>query len=416
MIGRWRLLGLILGASALSFLACGTEDPEPTAAGPTVEVATAELPLGSDALCMTNRWIGVKNAGGSCPDPTGSGWTKEPLFGAGAPPALQKYCSYEWLGETTPITDRLPGKGKQLDPDCMIVGQSDYDDVSDIVRPVLADAHRRQLEAVPRWSLSPGAPIKMAVIDSWPNQTHPGKSFHGLGLAELIDRLACDSYTGSCTIWTEPFLALNRNGPKHVRNDVEGGTHGGVADAARAILAALPAPGWAPVVGVAAFGWDGRSNPSTVVAGELRYSMRALRDVLAHAACKDNFLLFAAAGNASGGPDPGSGPIYPAAFESTMVTCPNGKQRPLIRSVAGLDGEDVALGNRRPGATPMLAAPALGAPGKARLIDNQVVEVQPQTGSSVAAAVAATVAAMVWSEDVTMEGVEVVGAMIQRAT
>jgi hypothetical protein len=403
--------------AAFAFLACGQEDPERTVVGPAVNVAEAQLPIGAETLCMTNRWIGLTNSSGDCPDPLGGLWKKQYLFGAGAPGTLSQYCSYEWPGTSDPEPTLLPGGGEHLDADCMIVPQSDYDLVSDIVRPVLAEAHRRQLEAVPLGSLVPNAPIQVAVIDSWPSPSKPGRSRHGLGLAELIDSLACRSYAPNCNIWTNPFLALNRFGPQHVRSDTLGGTHGGVADAARALLAALPQPGWAPVVGVAAFGWDGRVNQSTTpIGGELRYSMLAMRDVLARAACLNNFLLFAAAGNASGGPEPGMGPIYPAAFEKTLVTCPNGEQRPLIRSVGGLDGKDRSLGNARPGARPVLAAPALAAPGRARVVGNQTVEVYPQTGSSVAAGVAGAIAAMVWSLDPGMPRGEVLEAMEGSAT
>src|SRR5262249_6952230 len=97
-------------------------------------------------------------------------------------------------------------------------------------------------------------------------------------------------------------------------DSVNGGTFGGRGNVAHELLAAVAS--WKPnalnlprLVIPLAVGWDGGVGAAN------ESSSQAVHDALLHAACYGAFVA-AAAGNDTGGPNPATGPLYPAAWES----------------------------------------------------------------------------------------------------
>ncbi len=181
-----------------------------------------------------------------------------------------------------------------------------------------------------------------------------------------------------------------------------------------------------------AIGWDSAFADPTDTAS------RAVHDALVHAACH-GALVTAAAGNDTGGPSPGSGPLYPAAWESELApdasTCPalegvtkvadlipgyahdilpaaGGSGVPLVLSIAGVDYAGAPIAVTRPGSVTALAALAFQADSG----DPASELPPPHTGTSIAAAVAGGAAASVWAYDPDLTAPEVIAALRATAT
>jgi hypothetical protein len=307
-----------------------------------------------------------------------------------------------------------------------------------LARSDLTSNLRRQVAAV---SSLPGAgdffppgtgpaPIRVAVVDTTPTAFHqsgaatdsPGglagvdTAEHGAALGRLIRTLACpdedeDQDLFPCAARVSNHLALS-----HVALDAPDATGGGyfghITELAAGIGDAVGqwdegGSGQQHLIINMSVGWD----PSFNADPRNDEGIAAVRAALEDAACA-GALIVAAAGNSNDGPDPGSGPMYPAAFElePAPAACPRGAGAgnstywPLVYSAGGLRGNDAPLVSTRPGGRPRLAAPAEHATADARntlggpVFDGDLLAAsRPLTGTSVAAAVTSSVAAIVWS-------------------
>lgn len=359
--------------------------------------------------CPDTRWVGALPAGGACPDP-GPGWEKSRLISDPAAPAsLRRYCVYEWEGGASggPDLGDLPsGAATWLDRDCFAsVGQSDASDVEAIVRPILTAAQETQLE-IPATSSLTGTAVDVMILDTWASPANHGRSLHGFAMAGIVESVACGALGNApCPIQALPSLALDRYGPDRTVDPVHGGHYGSQSQLVRAIYEAVNGPNGGHVVLNISAGWDDRYNDSTAYPGQLSQPVTAVRDALEYAACQ-GALVITAAGNATGGPDPGERPIYPAAFEQLPAPACVGTDRPLVYAVSGVDGTDSPLPNARPLARAKLAAPAFAVPSR-KEIGGSVVAAGPYTGSSVAAAEVSAIAALVWSLEPALAAGEV---------
>lgn len=384
--------------SVLAIPGCGADS---AMVAPVERVVSASQAVLQGDVCPGTRWIGQVGPNEMCPTPPDPGrFDVDFLFYPGAanpvPGELGTYCLYTWNDASTPNAAYLPYHGilapdEWLDPDCRaVVATANADLAAAALAPNLQSAFLRQIEE-PDEPLPPGHhPVEVGVVDSWPQQAVLGRLDHGKGMASIIRRLACGDNGGApCDVTPVPRLALDRI-YSDASEPVIGGWYGYVGTLATAIFGAFEGRGQGKLVLNLSVGWDDRYGTSTAPA-------RAVRAALEHAAC-GGALIIAAAGNAGNGTAPGSGPLYPAAWEmADNATCPGPNAR-FIHAVSGVTGSDATLPNARPGARARLAAPALAVPG----IDDSIAPREvtgPFTGSSVAAAVASGVAAAVWTRD-----------------
>ena len=444
----WRVTanGLVMVSLAVAGLGgaaagCGAgEVPgEESAAGEVAGVTTAEGALGGEpvdpvaAACVGDRWIG-KAPDGNCPAP-GLGWNVSKLFDP--PPAgdtlLVQYCLYEWKNDaTTPIPGRLPElpgdpatpAEEWLDIDCAAVGAMGAGKSQqnvDLVAPDLWSAFLTQIDAPSGISAPAAAPnVEIAVIDSWPSRNEVGTSPHGFGMAGIIDGLTCGLLAGNqCAIDTTPRLALNLLEPR-VRDNDEGGYFGHFGRLARQIYRASRT--WKETAGPSdrlilnlSLGWEDTFNQENN--GIPSLAVQAVHDAISWSVCQ-GALAIAAAGNTGGETSvPGQvgiGPTYPAAWQAeaapSCVSCGAAGTCPLVYSVSGVDGRDLALSNVRPGARPPLAAPAFAVPGT-RDVNGVPETAGPFTGSSVSAAAVSAAAAMVWTFDSNLTAAQVMARL-----
>lgn len=143
-------------------------------------------------------------------------------------------------------------------------------------------------------------------------------------------------------------------------------------------------------------GWEPWFGGDEAV-GEMLTEVEAVYGALEHAACS-GALAIAAAGNFPGGPEPVSGPIYPAGWETRQApacTDGDGDYRPLVFAVGGVRQSNGPLANSRHKSRPRLAALA----DHAVVRTPKLLPVEPTatlTGSSVATAVVSAAAAARW--------------------
>lgn len=369
----------------------------PELEGPSERVAQAASGSTPPGL----RWVGVGNPDAPCP-PAAAGFEVSRLVGADAPASLRKYCVYEWMGDPANVGP-LPPKGSTpgaawLDREYAVVAAtSPASKAEELVAPVLTAAHRAQIES-PSTGVVGVTPVTVSIIDTWPSTTERGRSAHGVGMAGIVERVACDAITspGACPVRTVPRLALDRYGRNAVRDRVGGGTYGYPSAITSALYAAVAAPGPGRKIVNLSFAWDRKYDASTSTPGALAHGSESVIEALRQAACA-NVLVIAAAGNATGGPVPAVGAMSPARWETMAAPagCGGGPARPLLYSVAGVDGHDDPLPNARPGARAALVAPSFVVPS-AKTIGGVLERTGPFTGSSVSAAVVSAAAAVVW--------------------
>lgn len=153
--------------------------------------------------------------------------------------------------------------------------------------------------------------------------------------------------------------------------------------------------------------------------------VRAVLDALFEARCA-GALIFAAAGNRSGGPRGQDGPLMPAAWQAlpleSLGSCslrgdtfsPPDPSEPLLWAVGGVEasGDELLMG--RPDSTPVLTAYAANAwfPHTETLLADPV---RPYTGTSVSTVVASATAALTWSLGSLSSGAEVIRAMLEKS-
>lgn len=359
-----------------------------------------------------------------------AGWVGGPVFEAGsptvaalgqaAPGELGRFCSYAWSGVGQPDFDEiLPVlrssahvETQSIAPDCSqgaARGQLDPE-----VGAAIQARFRAEIGWLSAASLGTGPELRnveIAVVDTVSQQVMDEPELaphntHGVVVGAVITDIACPGGTASCRDDVHYWLGLPRTVGEDQPDWLRGGDVGTAIDVALAIYAAIEA--WQR---------DGRARGKRLVINlslgweppELeRGPELALRTVLEYAACNE-VLVIAAAGNDGPTTDGahGRGPLMPASYEATRApsaarcrelgfggeSSPDDRLRPLVYAVSGVDASGRALTTTRPASRSRLAAPALQA--IAPLPDGDYTGAL--SGSSVAAAVATGVAALVWS-------------------
>lgn len=427
-----------------------TVDPAPTAE--IAANAETQVPVLAPIIdCPSARFIGVLDS------PTGScslrgalppGWIWTGMFAHGSPgvdalsipvPAdLQRFCMFEYFNgkpgaeDFTMLFTAIDNySGMSLDSvasDCR--GEFAQGDLND---PSLAfelhDAFRSNIGWIDAIDLgatqTKRVRIDMTVVDTVSqaglDQGFSPTNEHGLQMGRLIADIACPDADPNCHEQLRYTLAMPRedwaSGPEWLR----GGLHGTQGDLALAVYEAVG--GWherrlaeplksAPrLVLNLSLGWQRLTDDANDLH---RGPSQSLISALQYASCQ-GALVFVAAGNNpdEGCPEQHQGPLAPAAFEEmpapTALECAAlgfsppwaasypvfggpGDYTPLVHAVGGVDEFDQPLINARVGGRPRLAA--LGANG---LVASPGGSTEPLTGSSVATAVAAGAAAILWS-------------------
>lgn len=427
------LTRLSCGAAAVTLLiaatapmtACETSErvarPEP---GGLTDVLDAQTGAPADLTgeaCSGRRMVGRVALGASCPA-SPSGWLKSGLFDGlnYSDSELARYCLYEWQGAAAPTAAQiaaLPKRGALaptdwLDKDCLAVAAAGVSaDAYNALKPGLHQAFLQQVGA-PASLPSGGAPVRVAVLDSRPevHGTSPNDQLgHGLGMMRIVLDLTCDLMAGPCPVTVHPYLALNLTSATS-SNLQHGGFYGHQSNLARQIVMAVDAwqseqPAANLIVNLSA-GWNPAFSKGT--AHPISEAVTAVRTALEYASCQ-GALVFAAAGNDSGTLAP-NGPVEPAAWEADSVTCNASGPKPLLYSVAGVDGADKPLFNARPGGRPRLAAPGfMIAPTHPNL------SLGPYTGSSPSTATITAAAALIWSQQPGLAASNVVESVRSQA-
>lgn len=378
----------------------------------------APVPVDAAEACPDWRWIGVMTAPegaedephgiaprdpgppsypgrkppgpvpepGPCPpfpdaDPL---WQIRPLF-ADATPALAKYCLYEHpdRGEDLEAYPKPEGLA-EIARDCMTVFPLAEPTLHESVatpleQRFLRQAGRRGRDAFP----VVGSPVRLAVIDTAPTngddpRADKSNSPHGFSLVHMADHLLCGPGS-ACVVHLTTQLALayvdyNRwTNLLSIRDEVHGGYIGMQSDLAQAIRHEVVAWGGSgKLVLNHSIGWHPRGNDVLGVPAALEPPVRAIYEAIEDAVCR-GALVVAAAGNTDWGPQPGQGPLLPAAWEQraapSVAECvaahggagavaisDGGTYRPLLHAVGGVQADGSDLLNARAGARPRLVA------------------------------------------------------------
>jgi hypothetical protein len=319
---------------------------------------------------------------------------------------LDRYCVYTSQGHGREF--QKPAGLVQADPDRMALIASAPDDtpLADQVRGPLADQFLNQVGSV-QLASAYNPTVRIVVLDSYPTgegvptQFYGLGSLHGYGMAHLANKIVCGT-ADSCPIQIATRLALRYDGynpdpfsPDNPGSDF-GGHQGRIGDLATEIPAeilhltnmALPHP---KLILNLSIGWDGEYHEDDLVKqGKLDTWTQAVYAEL-KAAHDAGVLIIAAAGNRFGGED-SHGPLLPAAWEAQ---CPDsGCGEKIVYAVGGVDWQGLPLPNARPAGLPELVAYADHA-----VVDGDAdsgVNTRIYTGSSVAAVVASSIAAVTW--------------------
>lgn len=381
------------------------------APAPGDELPAGEARAALQSVCGGRRWVG---RAATCP--VVPGWTVEPLFGAGAPAPLDAYYACTWTG--TGPSDLVALAGARLDSlgeDCPVVvpqGEAYEEELASSLRA----SFQAQVGTVDGVGLSPAAgttPVRVVVVDSAPDAplegpVPVGADRHGDTLAGVIGDIACGS--SDCAAQVSSALAMPWL--DDTTASPGGGHVGRPSDLARAVWRAFEAGegreerlvlnlslGWEHAPGLA----ECSDDPAALTA-----PARAVHDVLQHVACQ-GALVIAAAGNDAGGPHPPQGMMCPARWEARALgaSCDRLLGAPMVHAVGGVDYAGRPIVVTRPGGRPRLAATALGGVGWA----STAPVPPPLTGTSVAAAVASGVSAVVWARRPDLTSAQVIAAL-----
>lgn len=421
------LRGLV-AAPLVLLAACGPADhDEPADEGAVASEADALEPAVGQA-CNGRRWVGESIAG-VCPAGTPQ-WVGGPMFN-GAPQGLASFCLYEWAGAGTPgaaAFANLPidaGRAglSWLRRDCHVsapLGSS-----PPLNRDDLAMRFDREAGALPWLPSAPPRQVLVAVLDASPDSVEGvpvGRIGHGHAVGSIIHDLTCPwGNQGACATREISTLALPLTKPD-VRDWSTGGTFGSQADVAQAIFRTLNVAqgqvdqqGPLPLIINLSLGWDPRWTDlaSSPVGVNVPGPVESVRRALEFASCR-GAVVFAAAGNNPNGTALATGPMLPAAWESTnapsYADCQSrygsfpgqvDPHRPLVYAVGGLAGGaniGTPIPNARAGARPRLNAPGKFATGKGYdPATNMNMGTDMLTGTSASTAVVSAAAALVWA-------------------
>ncbi len=435
----FRLGALALGASAMTLLGCATVRPSPHSKPDTA------------AACADWRWIAITRSGGSA-CPVIPGWRAQPLFDkqpaeqeasraperqyakAAAPPRsataaiadeLSRFCVYEPEGGTR--SRRFPPSANhelvRFDQDCAALGIAGGSPA-----PLSPSVWKPAAELFLSQAGKPETPlviknergVRLAFLDTQPTGIgvphEPGYSLHGYTLAHIARHLLCSPESGErCAAEITTRLALPITGfdaRDRARTGIDR-THGGhvgmQSDLAGAITSEVDAwrrelsGGRAPrhLVLNLSLAWDPLlfSGLDEAQIAELHAGSQAIYRALQYASSLD-VLVLAAAGNKKECPGVATdGPLLPAAWERggpREESCGSARTpgaTPLVYAVGGLGSDGEPLWNAREHSMPRRAA--YGANAVVATFDPERPTAM-STGSSVATAVASSIAALVW--------------------
>jgi len=379
------------------------------------------------------QFIGIKaDANADCPKIPG--WQEAPLFGGAAtgsdlysasdrrfypervpkashpervPKELRRFCRYFGKASDAPYPTS-PGLIR-IDPDPVAVAPVGLS-LADAIRPSLA---QQFLEQVGRKGLrlpidERRRKVRLAFLDTLPTGEDFEKDAQCTGHGDFVRRIGraitWDEDRKMTRIRTGLALPIERVDPK-TRKVVKpvgqcGGRVGRISDLAIAIydeIDALEESGKPPphLVINLSVAWDGKLfGGLNKKLCEMPAEAQAVYSALQVARDK-GALVIAAVGNDKSGPNATTGPLLPAAWETlNPEECPcSGSQKPpLIYAVGGLGVDDEPIANaRRPG-----SMPSLGAFADHATLNDSGPPTSAYTGTSVAAAVASSIAAAVW--------------------
>jgi hypothetical protein len=344
------------------------------------------------------------------------------------------FCLYEWRGDpvseeqSEDLMSQIPLiRTGAPDPDPPALVPLDMTP-EELIADIHGRFHLHALEQLGASGYTPAvglgqSPVIVAVMDSAvtdygdpaTGQGLPGNGqlVHGRDVGLLLRRMTCpdnqavDARTG-CKIGLANYLVLDREpdeaGGTRI-NRIEGGYFGTPGTLAEMIWWTVVM--WqyrnpdAKLVINMSVGWE-ETGPHLARTDHVVQSVRA---ALSNARCA-GALPIVAAGNKSGsGPNPSTGPMGPAFFESydwdgCDPVAPASES--IVFSVGGIDGAGQALASTRVGGRPHLAAYAYQVPADEQYLvpstpADPVFGSPPLTGTSMSAAATSAIAAMLWS-------------------
>lgn len=440
---RSKILSILMAAALGSITASGHAAPPPTRTDEPEKTKGPATRLDPDKAYTKRRWVGMMPKGTErCPTVQIPGWKSETLLDL-AIAKTRESCEKQYVKKSPPFeirwSDRVLLHKLGLDRFCVYTGEPgspDFQSPDGSIKPTmdrlalsitsagglsssqlenkiwqsLANQFKRQTsQSTPEKSLAlKGNPrVRLVFIDShpddeWPLERLPG-SLHGFTLAHLAHGLVCpQGEPCAATIATRQALAYRDFNPddsfppREISPDVSGHV-GVVSNLAAAILAEVlysrqNEPDKKLILNLS-LGWDGEAfnDLSPTRASRLEPSVRAVYDAIRFAR-RSGALVIAAAGNQRGGTDGTAWPLLPAAWElrrPTFLHLPFG-HKPVF-AVGGVDWQGLPLPNSRDG----------GRPRRVAYSDHSIARAEDgptamYTGTSVSAAVASSVAAVVW--------------------
>ena len=456
----------------------GPEAPEgapecPISASTCVEVAP---PVTEPEACPRDRWIAYLGAdGGTCPGPRPElGWAGGPLFAPvgtgpswGLAPGLKPFCVYNWTravpptrADTDALRAHLAGKVADAEPDCNVLVPMSSEIVDQSWEQLHAHVHQHvgSLDPLPVDPTRRPRKVRVAVLDSIPTgyqmgSPNTGESPHGWAVAHTIYELSCPRPLdpgSACNSAISTHLALPVDGTGEA-DPIHGGYYGRITHVAVALVDAVNA--WrlhnqsrsptAPdyhsrLVANMSVAWEAEWGgiPAGKDGNALSPRTRAVYAALTHLKGWGGVAI-AAAGNDPGGPEPVTGAMLPAAWETepapSAQTCmafegsgyavglplplfpPAGTYNPLVHAAGALRADDRPIVSTRPAGRPRLAA--LGAHVVAVDRSSGVeVPTAVQTGSSMAAAVTSGITAATWGYAPGLTGAELMAQIFQAGT
>lgn len=384
-----------------------------------------------------------------CPVPN-AGWAVRPLFASAAlptvPPGLARYCLFEWVGTGAPV---LPATGQTMldqEPDHMAVTPQTAPSLVEITQEGFAAETAFALRTAPLHSADPAPLPRLALLDTSPSSDltpggqawmQVGRNDHGYTLANLLREMTIVEVEAVEPLLPDPVFApavelrsrlamdlyVATDGSV-LRDPVGGGDFGTIALLAEAIHAEVEAwvadgrPG--PLIVNLSLGWNpiwGGDDPSPAA---WPLDVQAAYDAIYEASCR-GALVVAAAGNRSGGPSGAVGPVYPAAWETRLLSdaqclaIAGGvlsdytavDDRPVVYAVGAVDEHLVDLAISRVGSRPPRVAFGDHATG----VDHLGAPMSILTGTSVSAAVVSAAAALVWHNLPSLQGWQVMQSL-----
>ena len=365
------------------------------------------------AACPNDRWIGFFLTAGAppaCPaaTPTADGvWVAAPLFptraGIVPPNDLMAFCQYRWQpkANAAPRVAALPNLANfRLQRDCRVV--------SPLLEPVpqVADIAEWVYDAqanlpVFQGPIAPPPKVRVAIVDNVADETASGmpsgpSTSHGHAMGALARHNSCFRNELGQELGCAAHVVSYQAMPLAPLNG-EGG-YGSQATVAEAIVRAVQdfkaQNSQSRLIINLSLGWDG--GYGGLEGPGIRTGALSVWMAIQWAAC-EGALIFAAAGNRSSDLAP-LGPMFPAAWEMDNRLCQGnaGPYGPPVHAVGAVDAADAPLRISRINAQPRLVAPGSfvsvwSREGATRVASSRL------SGTSLAAAGASGVAAMVWS-------------------